>query len=86
MPNLSKARSRNTSGPTNALMLVSKAEGSKDANGKSKTSLILDHHFKRSLEDRIRERAYELYVGRGCQDGAAERDWLEAELEILAGR
>lgn len=33
--------------------------------------------------ERIRQRAYELYMERGCQDGRAEEDWLEAEFEIL---
>lgn len=31
----------------------------------------------------IRRRAYELYEKRGCQDGHAEEDWLQAEAEIL---
>ena len=34
-------------------------------------------------QDRIRERAYELYVGRGCEPGQAEQDWLRAERETL---
>src|ERR1044071_3526346 len=36
------------------------------------------------LQDQIRTRAYEIYEQRGRQDGAADRDWLEAEAEILA--
>ncbi|HVO61038.1 MAG TPA: DUF2934 domain-containing protein [Terriglobales bacterium] len=35
------------------------------------------------LEDRIRERAYELYQARGCADGYALNDWLEAKAEVL---
>jgi hypothetical protein len=34
-------------------------------------------------QDRIRERAYELYESRGREPGQAERDWLHAEQEIL---
>jgi hypothetical protein len=34
------------------------------------------------LEDRIRRRAYELYVQRGNQSGSALDDWLQAEEEI----
>ena len=34
-------------------------------------------------EDRIRERAYELYESRGRRAGEDERDWLRAEREIL---
>jgi hypothetical protein len=33
--------------------------------------------------DLIRERAFELYEGRGKEHGADEKDWLRAEEEIL---
>ena len=39
-----------------------------------------------SAEEQIRERAYELYLQRGSREGFAERDWLDAEYEILANR
>ena len=39
-----------------------------------------------SVEDQIRERAYELYLQRGSREGNAEQDWLDAEYEILANR
>jgi hypothetical protein len=35
------------------------------------------------LTDRIREKAYEIWVASGCQHGAAEDHWLAAEREIL---
>jgi Protein of unknown function (DUF2934) len=35
-----------------------------------------------SLEERIRHRAYELYVERGNQSGSEFDDWLQAEEEI----
>lgn len=35
-----------------------------------------------SLEERIRQRAYELYVQRGSQSGSEFDDWLQAEEEI----
>jgi len=35
-----------------------------------------------SLEERIRRRAYELYVQRGNQSGSEYDDWLQAEEEI----
>jgi hypothetical protein len=35
-----------------------------------------------SLEERIRQRAYELYVLRGNQSGSELDDWLQAEEEI----
>jgi hypothetical protein len=36
-----------------------------------------------ALEERIRRRAYELYVERGNQSGSELDDWLQAEEEIL---
>ena len=35
------------------------------------------------LEERIRGRAYELFVERGGQNGGPEEDWLRAEAEVL---
>lgn len=35
------------------------------------------------LEERIRRRAYELYVERGNQSGSDLDDWLQAEDELL---
>jgi hypothetical protein len=35
------------------------------------------------LEERIRNRAYDLYVQGGCSDGHALDDWLEAKAEVL---
>ena len=34
------------------------------------------------LEERIRRRAYELYVERGSESGSELDDWLQAEEEI----
>jgi len=38
---------------------------------------------KSNLEERVRQRAYELFQERGGKDGYAEQDWLRAEAEIL---
>ena len=35
---------------------------------------------------RIRERAFELYVVRGQEDGHDLEDWVQAEAEISAGK
>jgi len=35
-----------------------------------------------SLEERVRRRAYELYVQNGNQSGSEYDDWLQAEEEI----
>jgi Protein of unknown function (DUF2934) len=37
-----------------------------------------------SLENRIRERAYEIWVATDCAHGQADQHWLEAEREVLA--
>ncbi|MGD0598763.1 MAG: DUF2934 domain-containing protein [Terriglobales bacterium] len=34
-------------------------------------------------QDRIKERAYELYESRGREPGQEERDWFRAEQELL---
>ncbi len=36
------------------------------------------------LSDLIRQRAYELYLERGGEDGHAAEDWLRAEAEVRA--
>jgi hypothetical protein len=35
-----------------------------------------------NVEERIRVRAYEMFVSRGCRDGAHESDWFAAEAEV----
>jgi hypothetical protein len=35
------------------------------------------------LDERVRERAYELYVLRGNESGSELDDWFQAEQEIL---
>lgn len=36
------------------------------------------------IEEQIRQRAYELYQGRGGVDGNATDDWLQAKEEVLS--
>lgn len=38
------------------------------------------------LHEQIQKRAYELHALRGCREGSALDDWLEAEREILSQR
>jgi phosphoenolpyruvate synthase/pyruvate phosphate dikinase len=35
------------------------------------------------LQERIAKRAYDLYRERGCREGCALEDWVDAEREIL---
>ena len=39
--------------------------------------------YLRSLETRIRERAYEIWTAHGCIHGQADQHWLAAERETL---
>jgi hypothetical protein len=36
------------------------------------------------IEQTIRERAYQLWLESGCQDGSADTHWLEAQREMLS--
>jgi hypothetical protein len=36
------------------------------------------------VQERIRQRAYDLYLQRGGADGSADDDWLQAETEMAA--
>jgi len=46
----------------------------------SEVEQSMDQH----LSDRIRERAYQIWVASGSPHGDAEQHWLTAEREILA--
>jgi hypothetical protein len=37
----------------------------------------------RASQDKIRERAFQLYEGRGSEHGNDAQDWFRAELQIL---
>jgi hypothetical protein len=45
---------------------------------------IRTFQMDQSLENRIRERAYEIWIAHGCVHGQADQHWLAAEREILA--
>lgn len=37
---------------------------------------------KQPREEQIRQRAYEIYLARGCEDGHDREDWIEADREL----
>ncbi len=38
------------------------------------------------LETRVRQRAYELYLERGREEGHEAEDWIRAEAEVATGQ
>jgi HSP20 family molecular chaperone IbpA len=50
-------------------------------SNETQSSAVIDE--MKSLFDRIRERAYELFESRGRTDGSALNDWLAAENDLL---
>jgi hypothetical protein len=57
-----------------------KPNGAGSKNPTSKISMVPGVVLS---QDKIRERAYELYESRGREPGQEEQDWLRAEQEIL---
>ncbi|MFO0698299.1 MAG: DUF2934 domain-containing protein [Nitrospira sp.] len=59
-----------------------------DKSKRLKTSLALNNQTELTISNPTREqiaqRAYELYLTRGCADGYADEDWLQAERELQA--
>ena len=53
-----------------------------DTAQQNSTQPIAQNRNSADLENRIRQRAYEIYEARGRQDGQADQDWLLAEEEI----
>ena len=43
---------------------------------------VISHQQASSVEERIRVRAYEIYLERGGHGGSPEQDWLRAQQEI----
>lgn len=53
------------------------------AKSKSRESRSRKPAHSSEIEERIRQRAFELYEWRGRVDGFALDDWLQAERELL---
>ena len=43
----------------------------------------MEQVMHQDLSERIRERAYEIWIASGYRDGEADQHWLAAEQEIL---
>jgi len=43
-----------------------------------------EQEMEQDSSDRVRERAYEIWIASGYRDGEAEQHWLAAEREILS--
>jgi hypothetical protein len=44
----------------------------------------MEQGMKQDLSNRIRQRAYEIWIATGHRDGEADQHWLAAEQEILS--
>lgn len=72
-------------------MAVKKSSSDKNQNKKKASAKKIEHngngqgmavHSVAVSEYEVRQRAYELYQARGCQDGFDWDDWIRAEAEI----
>jgi hypothetical protein len=63
--------------------MTSKAKRGTDP-GQPLTKLRSDRLLHSSREERIRCRAYEIYLERGAEPGHELEDWLQAERELTA--
>ncbi|KAA0212885.1 MAG: DUF2934 domain-containing protein [Cyanobacteria bacterium CYA] len=59
-------------------------------HARSRSSVVaLDFHTSaheskpRPTEDQIRDRAYQLFIERGCMPGSPVIDWLDAEQQLI---
>jgi len=55
----------------------------KPKNAKTSQALVADH-ATRDPQQRIRQRAYELWEASGCPQGCETEHWLQAERELSA--
>jgi hypothetical protein len=70
--------------PKSAKKPQSVAGENNDSHPKASIVAFESHATQHSnLEERVRQRAYELFQERGGQHGTAEEDWARAEAEIL---
>jgi hypothetical protein len=46
----------------------------------------MEQVMQQDLSERIRERAYEIWIASGHRDGEADQHWVAAEQEILSSR
>ncbi len=60
------------------------SRGDKDPAAVTKPVSRDEQPLDGEVQARIAVRAYELYLERGCCEGCAEQDWLDAEQEVLS--
>jgi hypothetical protein len=52
-------------------------------SGSSASVTVLESSSQTGLEQKVRQRAYELFLERAGENGCPEEDWLRAEAEVL---
>ena len=71
--------SKTTARATNPAPAASIVTAQRSSTVSSKSAAI----SRQDLEQRIRDRAYFIYLNRGaCSSGCAKQDWIEAERQI----
>ena len=71
-----KPSKRKVSAKSGASVAHSEQNGGREQPTNVQTITVTVSEFE------IRQRAYEIYVARGCQDGYDWDDWIQAETEI----
>jgi len=62
-----------------------KNPGNPNPGGARSTAASRSQAQAEPMEERIRQRAYEIYMARGGAAGDAMADWFQAERELRAG-
>ncbi|MFZ0314198.1 MAG: DUF2934 domain-containing protein [Candidatus Korobacteraceae bacterium] len=77
-----KKRARKTTPPAGNGAHVDKGNGASAQSAAVSPEVAHDTRVASSLEEQIRQRAYELYQQRNGHGGSPEQDWLRAKEEI----
>ena len=74
-----------TSAPAKSKPAAKASRARKTANGATNSLLKLNGAVNGHLtSEQIAERAYFLWIEKGCPQGTADQDWIEAERELSA--
>ena len=81
-PSGSQKKKTSSKKPTAEPIPISKGNEAGNGASSESRSAVLSHP---EIQEKIRQRAYELYVERGRREGYHDEDWARAEAEVLSG-